>query len=65
MFVCIKCKKKTLEYKGRGVYKCTNCDYLEKIQGEKSSCVRCGETYYEYTWFDPSGCPRCHKSFVD
>lgn len=50
-------------YKEKG-YQCPICEYIVKVLPIRRRC-RCGHEYDEYTWFDPSGCPSCKRSFVE
>lgn len=43
---------------------CPDCGHVMKVEPVKRRC-RCGHVYKEYTWFDPSGCSKCHRSFID
>lgn len=65
MFECQKCKKwdADYDYKTKEMV-CNSCGHREKIIPTKNRC-HCGYTYLEYTWFDPSGCPKCRRSFVE
>jgi ribosomal protein S27E len=47
------------------VLKCGVCKLTKTIEPKKANCCSCGKEYVEFTWFDPSGCRNCHKSFVD
>lgn len=46
-------------------FECTDCGYIEKVVPIKKRCIYCGNEYLEYTWFYPSGCSKCKRSFVD
>lgn len=50
-------------YEAKG-YQCPNCKHIEKVLPKRRKCF-CGHEYDEYTRFDPSGCPKCYRSFVD
>ena len=65
MFQCNKCKEYKLKYDYTNKkYICSDCGYKEIIKPEKIRCS-CGKVYDKYTWFDPSGCPKCNLSFID
>jgi hypothetical protein len=62
---CEKCHQIEAEYNYKEhKYVCKKCGHEEEIKPRKCICS-CGECYLKYTWFDPSGCSRCKKSFVD
>lgn len=66
MFQCNKCKKFESEWNiSITSYICKDCGYVEKVEPKKRSCIYCGQMYNELTWFSPSGCSNCGKSFVD
>lgn len=62
---CPKCEQETLLYDYKDHCYLCECGYEYEEKPHKRKCFSCGETYLEYTFFDPSGCNRCHKSFVD
>jgi primosomal protein N' len=66
MFECEKCHLKTARYDPvEHAMKCKECGYIEKIEPTQALCYKCGYPYIKYTWFDPCGCSKCGKSFVD
>lgn len=67
MFKCAQCGKWTAEYDyDQKAFVCQDqqCGHKERVQGRKERCFKCRAEYTEYTWFDPSGCSHCRKSFV-
>lgn len=44
---------------------CGVCGLTKLLEPKKDKCCSCGAPYLAFTWFDPSGCRNCHKSFVD
>jgi len=50
---------------GAAHWHCYCCDYKHTTANTKRSCPRCHAVYYEIAWFNPSGCKKCHLSFVD
>lgn len=66
MLLCRKCGQYTALYDGQHhQYVCTSCGHVEQTTPHEARCWNCGGTYTEWTWFDPSGCPHCYRSFVD
>lgn len=46
------------------IYICPECGLEQMPKPVKRRCF-CGHEYTEITWFIPSGCPKCNRSFVD
>jgi hypothetical protein len=70
MFVCDKCGLESSNYDSKAhTFKCDEtkggCGHIGEIKPKTAYCFSCGKPYTQYTWFDPSGCPYCHRSFVD
>ena len=66
MFKCPQCNQNTLRYDYKQHrFHCPECNHEELAKSKDRNCFRCGTLYKEYTWFDPSGCVACNKSFVD
>ena len=65
MFKCPSCEKPTMIYKSLQQKMICPCGYHEILKGKEKICRRCANSYIEYTWFDPSGCKNCGRSFVD
>ena len=66
MFPCDNCEKPTsiYNYKDKKMV-CSECGHEQDVKPYKTKCFSCGEPYLEYTWFDPSGCDKCNRSFID
>jgi hypothetical protein len=65
MFKCNNCGKYTARYiYSEKQYECTQCGNVEKVIPKIKKCV-CGHEFIYFTWFDPSGCGYCSRSFVD
>lgn len=62
-FICDKCGE-SREYRNHS-FVCTKCGYTTIVEPTETRCISCGKKYTEYTWFDPSGCQYCGKSFVE
>lgn len=65
MFRCGGCGGDTAVYdrtKHAFVYK---CGHESPVTPERERCWRCGTVNTVYTWFDPSGCPKCGRSRDD
>ena len=61
-----ECKHEDIKYDyNEKKYICQECGYEKKVEPKVSKCYRCGTVYTEYTWFDPSSCKHCKRSFVD
>lgn len=66
LFVCTQCGERHARYNfAAKTFDCDACRTRQQVIPARRTCPRCGYEYKEYTWFDPSGCVRCHKSFVD
>jgi predicted RNA-binding Zn-ribbon protein involved in translation (DUF1610 family) len=66
MFTCTRCNKNKTTYNPIGkFFDCPDCGYIEKATPINRKCFSCGKEYTEFTWFSPSSCPNCNKSFVD
>jgi protein-arginine kinase activator protein McsA len=44
---------------------CNQCGHKQQLEVNKEKCYGCGRVYYALTWYKPSGCSYCHRSFVD
>lgn len=44
---------------------CKACGVKIAVRPNEETCDCCGQEYLKYTWFDPSGCEKCYRSFVD
>jgi DNA-directed RNA polymerase subunit RPC12/RpoP len=51
--------------KGYVIMTCYNCErkYVRKLKPE--TCFSCKKEYYALDINTPSGCPHCHRSFVE
>jgi len=66
IFRCPNCGKESLDYIfSDKKYECKECGYNENVTPFITTCPKCGNTITKYTWFDPSYCKKCNKSFVD
>ena len=66
MFECEKCHGAFMKYDyEKKQFECEECGYKHEVKPVTRYCCRCLNVYTEYTWFDPSGCPHCHRTFVD
>ena len=66
LFVCVQCGERHAVYNySEKSFDCHGCRFRNKIVPALRTCPSCGFHYREYTWFDPSRCSNCHKSFVD
>ncbi len=66
MFACEKCGGKAVTYDHMThAYVCPDCGDVEALSMKYNTCPRCGALVAYYTWFDPSGCSQCGRSFVD
>lgn len=43
---------------------CDDCGTIYDEKPRTGSCFKCGAKYKKYTWYSPSGCRKCNKSFV-
>ena len=64
-FRCVKCGEEAEYDYADKLFRCTVCNFKNKTISRPQKCFSCGKPYTEHTWFDPSGCPHCHRSFVD
>lgn len=67
MFVCNKCGKETAQYNNvKKWFECNNedCRHIEHTKFTIETCS-CGYQFVRHTFFDPSGCKQCKKSFVN
>lgn len=65
-FICRNCKQETAAYDHKQkVFKCSNCGEVYAEQPKLKYCRSCDYQYIEFTWFDPSGCPKCGHSFIE
>lgn len=65
-FKCVKCGYENTKYNySEKHFECDACGFKRPILSKQQKCFSCDTTYTEYTWFDPSRCRVCHKSFVD
>lgn len=65
-FGCCECKGSYAYYNFKDKEMiCTECHHIRPINGEEKRCSKCRNVYTEFTWFDPSSCPNCNRSFVD
>ena len=62
-FVCDKCGQPR-DYKDHS-FVCPKCGYKTTMEPVETKCFSCGKEYTKWTWFDPSSCQHCRKSFVD
>lgn len=68
MFLCDKCGLFTAKYDFiKKSFICTNenCKREVLISPQLTKCLECNKDFQYYTWFDPSRCPHCSKSFVE
>ena len=64
--LCTHCGQNTARYSiEHHRYECTSCGHVEMVEPELTLCPGCRKPLVRWTWFDPSGCPMCHYSFVD
>jgi DNA-directed RNA polymerase subunit RPC12/RpoP len=66
MFICDSCSQPevTYDYQNKK-YTCGHCGDEWIMSPVEKKCFNCGKTYTYYSWFDPSSCPHCSRSFVD
>jgi hypothetical protein len=55
---------KTLQ-RGYVTMTCIDCGKRYKRTLRPERCFSCKKEYYALDWNNPSGCPWCHRSFVD
>jgi hypothetical protein len=67
MYRCHTCQGQAVYDFDQHLFRCRNaaCGAEEPVTPRLRRCIRCGHPYTEYTWFQPSGCPNCGKTFVD
>lgn len=66
MHKCSKCGEWEAEYNYKDKsFKCTACGHVEPVVSRIAHCPYCGKQYVEYTWYDPSSCKYCNRTFVD
>ena len=65
MHKCPSCNKFSAIYDFDEKNFLCECGYVEKVKPEIRNCYECGRAFNFYTDFDPSGCKKCGKSFVD
>jgi len=66
MFECEKCHTYETEYDYKNHEMiCKKCGHIEKIEPKQAVCCHCSQPHIQWTWFHPSGCDKCGKSFVD
>jgi hypothetical protein len=66
MYRCLECGELNSTYNyDKHAFVCSNCGNEEVMLPKQKHCISCGTQYIMYTFFDPSGCNCCHKSFVE
>jgi len=68
LYRCLKCHKFSAKYDyDNKCYICTNpeCKFVEKLSKRKHQCESCWKEFEYWTWFDPSNCPHCYRSFIE
>jgi hypothetical protein len=65
-YLCEKCGEFESIYDyDKKLFICNSCGHIVYVRWQLKKCWNCGQYYTYYTFFDPSGCHRCGKSFVD
>lgn len=67
MYRCNACHSQAVYDFEEHLFRCRDaaCGAEERVTPRIHRCTRCGHHYLEYTWFQPSGCEKCGKSFVE
>jgi primosomal protein N' len=66
LWKCPHCNVDTHYDSGKHQEVCEKCEWRgEPLTPHKERCFNCGVEYMEFSWFDPSGCNKCFRSFVE
>ena len=65
IWACFNCEGDSVYDYETKKFTCKYCGYEFQVTKKKDICPWCGDEYDSYTWFDPSSCLRCRRSFIE